>query len=411
MEISPDVHWVGVNDAKSKFFESLWSIPKGVSLNSYLVLGKDKKALIDTVKEDFFNEYIENLRSLIDPEDIDYIILNHVEPDHAGSLSKILSIASKASVISSKNGIDFVKHYHQVPFNDISVKDGDKVDLGGKTLKFIMTPCIHWPETMSTFLGEDGVLFSGDLFGAFDSIGEKIFDDHINEASIYAAKRYFTSILSPYYCSINSALKKLDKLQKPCRVIAPTHGLIYRDDPAFITKLYADLCSGKFEEKVVIVYGSMYGNTKVLAEAVSKGVNDKGVKVALFNVTYSDPSEILTELWQAPAIAVGSPVYDCYIFPPVTNLLELIKVKRMKKRVFGLFGDYTWGGGSLQQLQNKIKDLGSEVVGSFVKAQGSPTPNNVESAHELGNLLADIAIKKTKEASALAPVQDPFCPI
>ena len=130
MEISPDVHWVGVNDAKSKFFESLWSIPKGVSLNSYLVLGKDKKALIDTVKEDFFNEYIENLRSLIDPEDIDYIILNHVEPDHAGSLSKILSIASKASVISSKNGIDFVKHYHQVPFNDISVKDGDKVDLG-----------------------------------------------------------------------------------------------------------------------------------------------------------------------------------------------------------------------------------------------------------------------------------------
>jgi flavorubredoxin len=410
MEIFHDVHWVGVNDNKSKFFESLWSIPNGVSLNSYLVLGKDKNALIDTVKEDSFNEYVANLRRLIDPEDIDYIVLNHVEPDHAGSLSKILSIASKASVISSKNGIDFVKHYHQVPFNGIPVKDGDKVDLGGKTLKFIMTPCIHWPETMSTFIAEDGVLFSGDLFGAFDSIGNEIFDDQLNDAFRYAAKRYFTSILSPYYGSINSALKKFDKLPKPCRVIAPSHGLIYRDDPSLITKLYADLCSGKFEEKVVIVYGSMYGNTKILAEAVAKGVNDKGVKAIVLNVTYDDPSEILTELWKAPVIALGSPVYDCYIFPPVTNLLELIKVKRMKQRVFGLFGDYTWGGGPLSQLQNKIKDLGSEVVGSFVKAQGSPTPNNIESAAELGNLLADIAIKKTKESSALAPVQDPFCP-
>jgi flavorubredoxin len=211
--------------------------------------------------------------------------------------------------------------------------------------------------------------------------------------------------------SINSALRKLDNLQKPCRVIAPAHGLVYRDDPSLITSLYAKLCSGKFEEKVVVVYGSMYGNTEILAEAVSKGVKDKGVKAATFNLTYSDPSEVLTELWQAPVIAVGSPVYDCYIFPPVTNLLELIKVKRIKQRVFGLFGNYTWGGGPLQQLQNKIKDLGSEVVGSFVKAQGSPTPNNIETATELGNLLADIAIKKTKEASALAPVQDPFCPI
>ncbi|HJN58395.1 MAG: FprA family A-type flavoprotein [Nitrososphaerales archaeon] len=410
MEISPDVHWVGVNDTESKFFESLWSIPKGVSLNSYLVLGEKKKTLIDTVNDNYFDEYIENLKRLIDPEDIDYIVINHVEPDHAGSLSKILSIASKASVISSKMGIDFVKYYHQVPFNDISVDDGDKVDLGGKTLKFIMTPCIHWPETMCTFLGDDGILFSGDLFGAFDSIGDEIFDDKIGKDSIYSAKRYFTSILSPYYGSINSALKKLGDLQKPCRVIAPSHGLIYRNDPSFITKLYADLCSGKFEEKVVILYGSMYGNTKVLAEAVSDGVKDKCVKVALFNATYDDPSEILTELWKAPAIAVGSPVYDCYIFPPITNLLELIKVKRIRQRVFGLFGDYTWGGGPLYQLQNKIKELGSEVIGSFVKSQGSPTANNIESAIELGNLLAEKAIKNTKESSALAPVQDPFCP-
>ena len=411
MEVSSDVHWVGVNDTKSRFFEALWSIPKGVSINSYLVIGKNKKALIDTVKEDFSGEYIENLRRLIDPDDIDYIVLNHVEPDHAGSLSKILSIAPKASVICSKNGIDFARHYHHIPFNGICVKDGDKVDLGGKTLKFIMTPCIHWPETMSTFLAEDGVLFSGDLFGAFDSIDEQMFDDQLDETLRYAAKRYFTSILSPYYSSINSALRKFDDLQKSCRVIAPSHGLIYRKNISLIIKMYAELCSGKFEEKVVIVYGSMYGNTEALAEAVAKGVKDRGVKVILFNLTYSDPSEILTELWQAPAIAVGSPVYDCYIFPPVTNLLELIKVKRMTQRVFGLFGNYTWGGGPLQQLQNKIKDLGSDVVGSFVKAQGSPTSNNIGSATELGNLLADVAIKKTKESTALAPVQDPFCPI
>ena len=395
MEIVPHVHWVGVNDTESKIFEELWSIPRGVSINSYLVIGKNKSALIDTMKESSFEKYIEKIQKLIDPKKLDYIVLNHVEPDHAGSLSKLITIASKASVISSKNGIDFLRKYHKVPFNDIIVNDGTTIDLGEKTLRFISTPCLHWPETISTFLEPDGVLFSGDLFGAFDAIGDNIFDNNINEISIYAAKRYFSSILSPYASFVDKAIKKFEALDKPIKVIAPSHGLIYKNNPSIITKIYEDLCSNKYEKKVVIVYGSMYGNTETIANAIAKGVSDRGVKTVTFNITKSDISEILTEILKAPVIAIGSPVYDGYIFPPITNLLELIKLKRFKNRVFGLFGNYTWGGAPLQQIEERIKDMKSEFIGPTIKAQGSPTANNIEEAYELGNILANAAIKKT----------------
>ncbi|MFQ6134310.1 MAG: FprA family A-type flavoprotein [Nitrososphaerales archaeon] len=403
MKITDGVYWVGVNDTQTKLFEALWSLSRGVSYNSYLILGSEKKALIDTVNKDFSEEYIRGLRRLIDPEDLDYIVLNHVEPDHAGSLSKILSVASKASVVGMANGIEFVRKYHRVPFNDIVVKDGVTIDLGGKTLRFIETPCIHWPETMCTYLAEDGIMFSGDLFGSFGAIGDQIFDDRFDEVFKNEAKRYFAAVLSPYAAFVNRAIKKFDTLDTPIRVIAPSHGLIYKENPSEIKNLYAELSSGKFEEKVVIVYGSMYGNTETLAEAVAKGVRDRGVRGVIFNISYSEPGDVLSEIWRAPAVAVGSPVYDSFIFPPITNLLELIKLKRIKQRVFGLFGNYTWGGGPFKQLERSIQGLGSEIVGTFVEAQGSPIPSNIQEAEELGNILADAAIQRVKETSGSAP--------
>lgn len=409
MQIAPNVHWVGINDTKSKIFEELWSIPMGVNINSYLVKGKKKNVLIDTMKGQSFEEYIKKLQKIIDPKELDYIVLNHVEPDHAGSLSKLLSIAQKASVISSKNGIDFLRHYHKVPFNDIVVNDNTSLDLGGKTLRFISTPCLHWPETMATFLEPDNVLFSGDLFGAFDAIGNNIFDDKINETTINAAKRYFSSILSPYAPFVDKAIQKLCNLKKPIKVIAPSHGIIYKNDPSIITKIYADLCSTKYEKKVVIAYGSMYGNTESIAKAIGKGVTDSGVKAVFFNITKSDISEMLTEIWKAPAIAIGSPVYDGYIFPPVSNLLEFIKLKRIKNRVFGLFGNYTWGGVPLLQMEGRIKEMKSEIIGPLLKTQGLPTDNNIEAAKELGSLLANAAIMKTNESSKEPQNSDSAC--
>jgi flavorubredoxin len=262
---------------------------------------------------------------------------------------------------------------------------------------------------MATFLEPDNVLFSGDLFGAFDAIDKNIFDDHINEITIHAAKRYFACILSPYAPFVDKAIQKFFNLKKPITVIAPSHGIIYKNNPSTITKIYAELCSNKYEKKVVIAYGSMYGNTESLAKAIGKGVTDRGVKAVFFNITQSDVSEMLTEIWKAPAIAIGSPVYDGYIFPPVSNLLELIKLKRFKNRVYGLFGNYTWGGGPLLQMEGRIKDMKSEIIGPLLKAQGSPTDNNIEAAQELGNLLANVAIKKTEESSKEPPNSDPAC--
>ncbi len=401
MQIVDGVYWVGVNDTRTKLFESLWSLPRGVSYNSYLILGGEKKVLIDTVKEDFFEEYVTGLKRYINPADIDYIVLNHVEPDHAGALSKMLSLASKASVIGTAKAMEFVKTYHRVPFDVMAVSDGTTVDLGGKTLKFVDAACIHWPETMFTYLAEDHVLFSGDAFGSFGEVGDKVFDDRDDkEVFKKEAERYFASIISPYASFVTRAIKKIDALGVPIRVIAPSHGLVYRDNPSEIKSLYGELSAGRFEEKVVVIYGSMYGNTKTLAEAVARGVAARGVRAVLFDVSHSDPSEILSEVWRAPALAVGSPVYDSFIFPPITNLLEILKLKRMKRRVFGIFGSYTWGGTPLEQIRKTMEGLNSETVGATVRCRGSPTSEDVRSAEDLGGLLAEVATRKSKETSA-----------
>jgi flavorubredoxin len=396
MEINNGVYWVGVNDTKSRLFESLWSLPNGASYNSYLIVGSENKALIDTVHIDFFEEYYQKINKITDLTEIDYIILNHVEPDHSGSLSKIIEKIPNVKVVSSLNGIEFTRKYHQGEFEDFIVKDGSSIDLGGKTLRFIETNCIHWPETISSFIDEDGVLFSGDLFGSFGAIGENIFDDRFDSLFLDEVRRYFASILSPYSPFVKKAIMKYESLGIHIRTIAPTHGLIYTTNPEKILNIYTNLSSGKFEEKVVIVYGSMYGNTKIMAEAISKGVTDKGVRSILFNISYSEMSDVLSEIWQAPAIAVGSPVYDSFIFPPISSFLEMIRLKRIKSRSYGIFGNFTWGGGPFKQLEKTILNQGSEVVGDIIKAQGLPNEDSINQAYSLGNKLADVAIKKTK---------------
>ena len=398
MKIAESVYWVGVDDHQTKLFESLWSLPRGVSYNSYLITGNSKKVLIDTVKKGFFDTFLENIKRYIDPKELDYIILNHVEPDHAGSLSRILSLAPKASVVGSEKAIDFVKKYHPIEFNTIVVKDSETIDLGEKTLKFFDATYIHWPETIFTYLIEDGILFSGDAFGSFGSIGENIFDDRDDKGFFLdEAKRYFTSIISPYSPFVMKSIKKLETMNMQIKTIAPSHGLVYRSNPSEIISLYRNLSSCIPEKKVIIVYGSMYGNTEALANAVAKGVSSKNVKPVIFNISYADISEVLSEIWTAPTIAIGSPVYDSFIFPPITNLLEMIKLKRIKARKFGVFGSFTWGGTPLEQMRKQIESIGSEIIGATIKSQGSPTQNILSEAETLGEMLADITLEKVNE--------------
>jgi flavorubredoxin len=391
MEIVPSVYYVGVDDKRTELFESLWPIPNGISYNSYLVKGEDKVALIDTVKEEFFDDYLPSIRNIVDPKDLDYIILNHLEPDHAGSLSRVLSVAPNAHVVSTKNGIEFAKKYHRVTFDSISVKEGAKIDLGGKTLQFIDTPCIHWPETMSTYLPEDRILFSADIFGSFGVINENIYDTALDRSFIDEFKQYYAAILSPYAPFILKAVNRFRSIDPPVKLVAPSHGVLYRENISKIEEIYSSMSRGILHEKVVVVYGSMYGNTEVLAETIAKGVRNNGVESVIFNVAKSNMSEILMEICQSPVIAVGAPVYDSYVFPPITYLFEMIKLKRIKKRTFGIFGNYTWGGGSFKQIQNIINDLGSKVMGETVKAQGLPTDTDLQKAETLGKTLAETA--------------------
>ena len=343
VEIKPGVYWVGVNDYETKLFESLWSLPHGVSYNSYLILG-EKKVLVDTVKAEYADELIENINSVIDVKELDYVIVNHLEPDHSGSLPEIVKNAPNVKIMGTSRAIDMVKSFFHLDQETISVRDGSTLDIGGKTLRFIEAPWLHWPETMFTYLVEDKILFPCDAFGSFGALSNKIFDDEVDlELFSSESKRYFATIVSKYSKFVLRAIEKVKNLGIDIEIIAPSHGPVYRKNPIKIVELFERWSRNAPEKRVVIVYGSMYGNTKKIAEVLEENINSEGIDTAVYNISYSDISFILSDLLNAPAVIFGCPTYDGNIFPPIRHLVNLLEIKRLQRKIIGLFGTYAWG--------------------------------------------------------------------
>jgi len=378
--ISEGIYWVGVNDYRDILFEGLWPIPNGVSYNSYIVKGNGKVALIDTVDKYYADDFIANIKGIVEPSNIDYIVLNHLEPDHSGSLDQVLQLAPNAKVVGSQTAINIAKAYYAKKFESVQANDGDLLQLGGRTLKFFSTPWLHWPETIFTYIIEDQILFSGDAFGTFGALNGRLFDDEIDIPTM-EMKRYFADIVSHYSKFVIKAGEKIKDL--PIKMLCTTHGPVYRKDPSYPIKKYLEWSSDKDENKVLIIYGSMYEHTKELAEYFEENIRAKNVLVKSFDLSKIHPSYVLTDLIDAKAVLIGTPTYEGTIFPLITNMLEYMKIKGVRSKPFGIFANFSWGSNIIELLKKKLVECGMSVVEPTILTKGRALDDDKRKADAL----------------------------
>jgi len=386
-EIKDGIYWVGVNDRKNDLFESYWPIPDGISYNSYLV--KDEKtALIDGVKEGFTEEFLRKTEPLTDLEEVDYVVINHMEPDHTGVFPSLRRINPEITFVGTEKTRDLLGSFYGITDGIKVVESDDSLDLGSKTLEFVETPFVHWPETMMTYNREAGILFSGDGFGTYGALSGGIFDDELDlEKYSEEAVRYLSNIVGAYSATLQAALTKLKSLD--IDVIAPTHGPVWRDDPQRIIGLYDKFSSGEANPGITIVHGSMYGFTEKVTEEVARGGRSTGLKdLEVLDSSRVHPSYLVSEAWKRRGLIIGSPTYESRAFPPVSNFLGLVEKKKLKDRVAGIYGSYGWGGGSAKEIKDTAETLNWNLVSSPVEFNGDPSEDQLESGFELGRKVA-----------------------
>lgn len=385
VEIRPGIFWVGVNDRTTDLFEGLWPLPHGVSYNAYLVVG-EKVALIDSVKSHYAEELLGNIAQVVDPARIDYLVVNHMEPDHSGALPLLRRVAPKAEILAAPPALPMLTKFYALKERVRAVNDGETLDLGGKTLVFYHIPFVHWPETMATYEATEKALFPCDAFGGFRAVEGTIFADAV-DFHLYEdeALRYFSNIVGMQSQAVLRAIEKLKGLA--IEVIAPAHGLIWRKDPTRIVELYARWARNEGEPGVALIFGSMYGETRKMAEAVAQGVREFELPVSVLDASRTHVSFLIQEAWRYQGLILGSPTYDTGIFPPVEQFLRLLERKRLRNRVVGLFGSYGWHGGAKKKLEERVRELGWELVESL-EFPGAPTPEDLRRGRALGRAVA-----------------------
>jgi flavorubredoxin len=388
--LAKDVYWVGVNDRRTALFEGLWPLPRGVSYNSYLIVD-EKVVLIDGVKDLSVGGYLKKLKRMLRPgRGIDYLVTNHLEPDHSGALPVLKEVFPAMQVVGNKKTAEFVSDLYGI--RDVRiVQDGEEIDLGRRKLKFVLTPMVHWPETMMP----DGILFSGDAFGGFGTLDGGVFDDEVDvECFEDEILRYFSNIIGKYSPMVQKAIEKVGGLD--IRMVAPTHGLIWRSRPGYIIDHYDCWSRQQAEPGVVVAFGSMYGATEKMAEAVQRGLAEGGVKaIRSHNVSTSHVSYIVRDAWRYRGLILGNPTYDAAVFPLMDALLRLLAEKRISNRVVGLFGSFGWSGGAVKGMRDFAQQSKLELVEPVVEAKFTATPEQLEQCRSLGRAMAERIQRET----------------
>jgi len=383
-EVLPDIYWIGAIDWNRRLFDSLIPTPEGTSYNAYIVKGSEKTALIDTVDPGKEFEYVCNLIKL-GVEKVDYIIVNHAEQDHSGSVPMAAELFPGATVVASEKCKDLIVHLLDIaPERCLVVKDRDTISLGNKTLEFIMAPWVHWPETMLTYVREDSVLFSCDLFGSHMATSDLFVRDM---AEVYhPAKRYYSEIMMPFRSQIKEHMKKVSELG--IRVIAPSHGPLYRP-PDPILKAYADWISDDVKNEVVIPYVSMHGSTDKMVMHLTDALIDRGIRVKPFDLTKTDIGELATSLVDAATIVIGTPTLLFGPHPLAANAAFITNLIKPKTKFATVIGSYGWGGKTVEAVKGMLKNLKIEVLDP-VYVRGAP---DAACLRELEALAERIAIK------------------
>ncbi|WP_428897174.1 Flavorubredoxin [Parelusimicrobium proximum] len=397
IKLTDKVYWVGAVDWNIRDFHG-YSTNRGTTYNAYLVLG-EKPALIDVVKKEFYEEMMSRIRSVIDPEKIKIIVSNHAEMDHTGALPMAAAVIKPEEVYASELGlknIDLQLHDKNIKIK--IVKTGDKIDLGGDTLSFTESRMLHWPDSMVSFLEGEGILFSNDIFGMHFASGER-FDDELEEKEwAYEAKKYYANIITPYS---DIAVKFLNMVEESgflskVKIIAPDHGLIWRKNPGRMVELYKLWASQKPSKKAVIVYDSMWGSTDKMAKSVADGLVQEGIEVKMMFLHSAHRSDVATEMLNAGAVILGSPVMNNFIFPSLGDALFYLRGLKFKNLLGASFGSYGWSSAALDNLTKELEIIKADVVSPTVKAIFVPEETDLNACVELGRLVGQKLKEKIK---------------
>ncbi len=382
-QLANGVYSVGVKDWNRRLFDALIPLPKGTSYNSYLIKGDKKKALIDTVNPGFEKQWEQRISQKANLADIDYLIMNHAEPDHAGAIPYVLSANPQVKLLTTHQGAKMAQAFYNVPLDRImEVKDKDTIDLGGKTLQFIEAPMLHWPETMFTYLQEDKILFPCDFFGEHNATG--IYADEVEDL-LTDAQRYFGEIMMPFRAMAQRAIDKLKDFD--VKVIAPSHGPIHRN-PDLILNAYKKWAAGETKQKAIIVYASMWQSTEKMLQPLIQTLLANGVEVAVYNLAVSDIGNVAKDLVDSRAIVLGTPTVLGGMHPLAVYATYLVKALRPPTKYGVVLSSYGWGAGALKQAQEMLEPTKLEVVGAL-EIVGPPKEKDLEQITEISKRLAE----------------------
>lgn len=383
VEVAKDIYWVGAVDWNIRDFHG-YAIPRGTTYNAYLILD-EKITLIDTVKKEFADLLLENIARIVDPKKIDYVISNHTEMDHSGALPRVMhKIGADKPLFCSRMGRKNLSLHFRENWNYRTVENGETLSLGKRSLTFLETRMLHWPDSMFSYVPQDQLLFSSDAFGQHYATMER-FDDEVGEAELWAqAKKYFANILLLYAPLILQLVEKVQSLGLSFKTICPDHGIIWRRDPQRIIKAYVEWSRQEPKRKAVVVYDTMWHSTEKLAEAVAEGLYQAGLEVTPLHLRASHRSDVMTEVLDAGAVVVGSPTLNNGLFPTVSDFLTYMKGLKPIRKIGAAFGSYGWSGEAVKLINQELELMKFRLVDPGLKVQFVPDGEALKAALKMG---------------------------
>ncbi|MBN1683012.1 FprA family A-type flavoprotein [Candidatus Bathyarchaeota archaeon] len=385
IKLKENIYWVGAVDWNIRNFHG-YVTHRGSSYNSYLIID-EKIALIDFVKASFSDDQITHIKEIIDPSKIDFIIVNHAEPDHSGSIRKLIEAAPKAEVIATERCIKTLKKYYGSDLKITSIEQKPAIKLGKRSLSFVPVPMAHWPDSMVSYMPEEKILFSNDAFGQHLASSGR-FDDEVDSSVLmFEATTYYANILMPLWRSVKNALKALDGI--PIDMIAPSHGVIWKKDLGKIISAYQKWVAGETKPKAVIVYDTMWGSTEKVAKAIAEGIISKDVELKVFNLGANHNSDVIAEILEAKAVLVGGPTLNNNVFPSVASFLAYLRGLKPLNKIGAVFGSYGWAGGAKRITESEMQAAGIELIPNELDFVYRPDENELKASYFFGQLIGE----------------------
>ena len=386
-----NVHWVGKVDWElRKFHGDDYSTHKGSTYNSYLIQ-EEKTVLVDTVWMPFANEFVENLKSEIDLNSIDYIVINHGEVDHSGALPELMKHIPNTPIYCSANAVKSLKGQYHQDWNLNVVKTGDTLDVGNnKQLIFVEMPMLHWPDSMATYMTGDNILFSNDAFGQHLA-SERLYNDLVDQGDLFdEAIKYYANIITPFSAILRKKLDEIIALNLPIDIIATSHGIIWRDNPMQIVEKYVQWANDYQENQITIIYDTMWNGTKTIAEKIAEGIfeQDKDVQIKVFNLAKSDENDLITEIFKSKTVLIGSPTVGNSVLHSVAGFVHMVKEMKFKNKKAAAFGCYGWSGESVKVINEMMGKAGFEIIDDGFRNMWNPDEDMKKSAFEYGKSIA-----------------------